>query len=80
MHREPRPDHHEIYFPSNVGPLKIIYAHPKSKLEVVCHWCKWSWMAWTEEECKERLQLHIWLEHSGRKEVVSRNALRPPGR
>jgi hypothetical protein len=79
LHRRQLPDHRDLYFAPVIGPLMIRYSHPSSKLEAVCHRCRWAWFEWTEFECKTALQEHLWKAHDPHQDPASKDRLPPPG-
>lgn len=58
----------------------VRYYVPTSKLECVCHVCRWADFYWTEAECKTALRAHIWQEHSPIPKPDSNDRLPSPGR
>lgn len=81
---KPLPDHRQTHFPPIVGPLKVRfwdmrpYRRLDCKLEAHCHRCKWSFMFWTEAECKAALLEHLW--NSDYQSPDSKDVLGFPGR
>ena len=74
------PNPYEIHF-DLIGPLQIIYYHPKSKVEGVCHLCGSPVrFEWTVDECKQSILRHIWDWHSDQPKPQSNDKLPMPGR
>lgn len=63
-----------------IGPYKIRFYHPATKVEAFCHHCRWSCFEWTVPEASASLAAHIDRTHLNPPPPYHPTAHEMPGR